>query len=288
MATPETRWPGTWYRLRVRLPRDREDEAAGIAAESGAIGMETRPAGAGAIDFVCWFESTASARRAAGRFREAGFPAGPEGIVPVRDEGWLEAAAAPRPPIRVGRFEILTEDAGEAAAGSVRVVIPLGRAFGTGEHDTTRLCLELLDLLLPPGGRVLDLGAGSGILAIAAALGGAAEVVAVDNDPRVLDVLARNVARNGVRGVAVVRGTWSCLAQEAAFDLVLANIHRTALVRGARAIGRRIRRGGRAVLSGFPPGDVGEVRAAWAAAGARPLTERRTAEWAAIALEMER
>jgi len=111
-------------------------------------------------------------------------------------EGWEERWRAFHRPVRIGPLWV-GPPWEEPDAGAIPVVIDPGRAFGTGGHGTTRLCLELL-LDLPRGG-VLDLGCGSGVLSIAAAKLGFAPVVAVDVDAQAVEATARNADANGVR-----------------------------------------------------------------------------------------
>src|SRR5262249_6287614 len=111
-------------------------------------------------------------------------------------------------------------------AGDVVLDLDPGMAFGTGVHPTTRLCLHLLERYLTPDARVLDLGTGSGILAIAAAKLGAARVTAVDLDATAARVAAENVARNEVEDVVdVAEGELAGVDRAARFELILANIN---------------------------------------------------------------
>lgn len=156
----------------------------------------------------------------------------------------------------------------QPAEGEVAVLLDPGAAFGTGEHETTRLCLAALDRQLREGARVLDVGAGSGILAIAARLLGAAEVDAIDIDPDTVQVAEANAATNAVaEGVTFAAGSlggdwpWPDRPPEG-YDLTLANISSTVVGRLARELAATLAPEGLLVASGFILRDADEVRAA--------------------------
>jgi ribosomal protein L11 methyltransferase len=111
------------------------------------------------------------------------------------EEGWEDRWRAFHRPVRVGPLWV-GPPWEEPADGAITVVIDPGRAFGTGAHATTRLCLELL--LQEPGGSLLDVGCGSGVLSIAAAKLGYGPVTAIDADPQAVEATERNAAANGV------------------------------------------------------------------------------------------
>jgi len=289
VAIDSRRVPGRWFRIRVTIARDAEDEVLGLIALCGSLGSTTGPAGRGRLRCEAWFATREEAARALDRLASSGRgrqdDPRPE---PVEDDGWLDASLRHRAPLIAGPLAVLERPlegpASRGLAGRTTIVIPASRAFGTGEHATTRMCLELLTDRVLPGSRVLDLGTGSGILAIAAAKLGAARVLAIDSDPTALEIASENVDRNGVRGsVALAAGSWGALGAVAAYDLVLANIHRTALVRGARALCSRIVPGGSAILSGFLRADECRVEGAWVRQGACVEERRRDGEWVAIA-----
>lgn len=138
--------------------------------------------------------------------------------------GWEDRWRDFHRPVRIG--ELWVGPPWEAPpAGAVPVVIDPGRAFGTGAHATTRLCLELM--LAEPRGSLLDLGCGSGVLAIAAAKLGFGPVTALDEDPVAVEVAARNAELNGVR-IEVVLGDATAVPLPGA-DLAVANIALTPL-----------------------------------------------------------
>ena len=176
-------------------------------------------------------------------------------VATVRNEDWAEGWKQHFPVVHIGRrlvirpsWETYTPDAGE-----VVVVLDPGMAFGTGTHGTTRLCLETLAALFEtpnPPSRVLDVGTGSGILAIAAAALGAERVLACDIDAAACRIAAENVADNGLQSrVEITEAPLEEL--EGDFDLVLANILAEENIRLAVPLISRVRPGGTLVLSGI-------------------------------------
>lgn len=143
-------------------------------------------------------------------------------------------------------------------ATDLTVLIDPGRTFGSGSHPTTRLVVAALEEHLDPGGQVLDVGTGSGVLAVTACLLGASGVVAIDVDPAAIGVTVSNAARNGVadridvsdRPLADIAGT---------FDVVLANIGAGVLQNLAEDLMQRVTAGGALVLSGLLITQVDEV-----------------------------
>jgi ribosomal protein L11 methyltransferase len=166
---------------------------------------------------------------------------------------------------------------------AVELVIDPGQAFGTGAHATTRLCLELL-LELAPGGPLLDLGCGSGVLAIAAAKLGFEPVIAADHDPLGVEATAANAAVNGV-ALDVRRADLRADPIPAA-PTVLANLLRPLLLDYAAALGTgRAPEPPRALIaSGLLAHEADEVAAAFAPHGLRERTRRERGEWAALLL----
>lgn len=173
----------------------------------------------------------------------------------------------------------------------LELVLDPGRAFGTGQHETTRLCLDALvglaDVGLSPA-RVLDLGCGSGILALAAArLFPAAAVLAVDNDPEAADTSAENAAMNQLEDRLEIRAT-TVLELPADFALILANIRPSVLVPIAGELARRLAPGGAVVLSGILGEEADAVLAAYTAAGLEPVRRRDLGDWCALELRAPR
>ncbi len=168
------------------------------------------------------------------------------------------------------------------------LVLDPGRAFGTGQHETTRLCVDLLVELAADGvrvDRVLDLGCGSGILALAAArLFPETAIVAADNDPDATATAAENAEINDLTHRVELR-TATIRDLDGSHDLVLANIRPSVLIPIAPDLAARLAPAGRVVLSGILGDEADAVHAAYLAAGLRPGPRRDLGEWCALVFE---
>lgn len=174
---------------------------------------------------------------------------------------WAARWRAEQGPRRVGRLVVAPAgvDPGEVRDEDIVLQLDPDVAFGTAEHATTRACLRFLDGLVRPGHRVLDIGAGSGILAIAAALLGAAEVLAVEADGLACQATRRNVAVNGVAGRVRVRELEvgpRDLRRLGRYDVVAANLQAGILLPLVPGLPAALRRGGALIVSGI----VGDER----------------------------
>lgn len=161
------------------------------------------------------------------------------------------------------------------------IIIDPGMAFGTGTHPTTGMCLSLLEEHLRGGETVIDLGTGSGILAIAAARLGAARVVALDIDPVAVEIARRNVARNGVENIVEVRPSGRGAFAFGA-DLVVANITASAISRASPRVAAALRRGGHFIASGIVRERRTQVERAMVAAGLLLIGDREESGWVSL------
>jgi ribosomal protein L11 methyltransferase len=212
----------------------------------------------------------------------------------VREADWAEAWKAHFPVLRVGRRLVIRPTWRRHRRQPDDVVLALdpGMAFGTGLHPTTRLCLAGVESIgdrgVLDGARVLDVGCGSGILAIAAAKLGAAEVLGVDTDPIAIEATDANADRNGVGGGrrgrrSVVRARIGSLPTGAPpFDVVLANLIAGLLMTLARQLHDELRPGGLLLASGIFVDREPDVRAAFAKAGLDVRNRTVEGEWVAL------
>ncbi len=207
----------------------------------------------------------------------------------VNEEDWAEAWKEHFPVLRVGRRMVVRPTWREHAAAPDEVIISLdpGMAFGTGLHPSTRLCLAGIEALADEGlvgeARVLDVGCGSGILAIAAGLLGAREIMAVDTDPLAVETTLVNAGLNGLSRVIDAR-RGSVPESAGAFDVVLANLVASVLIQLAPDLARVVAHGhGRLLASGIFRDREDDVTAAFESAGLRVVARTAEADWVALA-----
>jgi len=207
--------------------------------------------------------------------------------IDVPDDDWAARSQASLNAVHVGRLVVAppwTIEAAAAARENVIVIQP-SMGFGTGHHATTRLCLRLLQDPPPFGASVLDIGTGSGVLAIAAAKLGAARVVAVDNDPDALISARQNVALNGVAGRITVQQGDVAAADIETFDIVLANLTGALLIRVSTRVGQIVAHGGRAIVSGILSDERDSVVHALTTAGLDLRGTLTEGDWLALDLQ---
>lgn len=208
----------------------------------------------------------------------------------VRDQDWAEEWKRYFGVLHIGERMVVRPswEAYDPQPGELVIELDPGVAFGTGQHETTRLCLEALALHVRPGVHVLDVGTGSGILAVGAVLLGAASVRACDTDDNAVVAAIENAARNHAAGaVDVRRGSlgadwpWPEPAVASA-GLVVANISSGALIALMPEIGRALKDGGRFIGSGFIESGRASVEAAARSAGLEPLGLLTDGEWCCL------
>lgn len=214
-------------------------------------------------------------------------------IAEVPDEEWARRSQAHLTPIRVGRIVVsppwhatpcpsscLLEPAPLEIRHSADLVIVIdpSTGFGTGHHETTRLCLSLLQSFELVGRAVIDVGTGSGVLAIAAATLGASSVVAFDEDPEALRNARENVARNDLSSRIDVQEAELGTFPGNAADVVVANLTGAVIQKHARRLADLVAPGGRLIVSGFSVTEAVAVTRALSGAVEQELSE---GEWGA-------
>ncbi len=201
----------------------------------------------------------------------------------VLEEDWALAWRAHFTPLHIGRL-VVKPSWHDCAPGPGETVLELdpGQAFGTGHHPTTRMCLLLLQKYLRPGMEVLDLGTGSGILALAAARLGAGSVLALDTDPLAVKAARENVRKNGLGGAIKVRkGTldprWGC------FDLIAANLTARTILELLPALSSSLKGGGLLIAGGIIGDREDEVEKGLLGAGLKLQEKAAEGEWRTLA-----
>jgi ribosomal protein L11 methyltransferase len=200
---------------------------------------------------------------------------------PVAEEDWVEAWKERLNVLRIGRRIVIRPSWRDYAPEPGDIVIQLdpGMAFGTGLHPTTQMCLAALEELMRPEAAVLDLGTGSGILAIAAAKLGAGHVLAVDRDPVAVKTARGNMMTNGVQGVvSVMEGSLQDVSGN--YDLLVVNILAKVIVEMMQeGLATRLYPGGRLITAGIIADQESEVVAALERGGLTAIGRQQREDW---------
>jgi ribosomal protein L11 methyltransferase len=282
---------GLWA-IRVQLPAERPPElASAVEAALEPLGVALSSfEGAGgkgwSVEVLCEQRPRASGVRSA--LRAIGAP--PATIAYVPPKNWVAETQRLLAPLRIGRFFIHgAHFDGRPPRGAIPLLIDASIAFGTGRHETTRGCLLALDHLARAGRRFrrpLDLGCGSGILALAMAHLWDAPVLAADGDAPAVAVARENMRINGAADrVRVVKSNGfgaTALRRAGPFDLIAANILARPLCRLARGFAAHLAPGGVAVLSGLMTEQEGGVIAAQERQGLRLRRRDRLGDWTVL------
>lgn len=280
------------WTVRLRLAADAA-EAAEAVLEPFALALSRYEVEGGRLWEVEALVEGVPDRRA---IRAALASFGKPGFAAVPPKDWVAESRKALPPIAAGRFYLRGSHVeGPTPRGRLALLIDAGAAFGTGRHETTKGCLIVLDRLARAGrrfSRILDLGCGSGVLALAAAQLWPGSVLAADNDPDAVRVARENAALNGLADrIRVIRSRGFAAAglrRAGPFDLLLANILAGPLVRLAPGLARNLAQGGRAVLSGLLTSQAAEVLAAQRRRGLVLESELRLGDWSVLLLRKPR
>ena len=202
----------------------------------------------------------------------------------VKEEDWAENWKQYYKPFRLGEHMVVkpTWESWDMQEGDLMIEIDPGMAFGTGTHETTAMCVGLIEKYYQ-GGALLDVGTGSGILAIAAARLGAKGIVAVDIDPDAVRVAKENVAHNGLTGAIDVREGDLLQGLSQRFQFAVANILAPVICMLAAPLKAHLLPGGRFVCSGIIAEAEGDVNDALLAAGYQIDEIQHKGDWVAFA-----
>lgn len=208
----------------------------------------------------------------------------------IADQDWTASWRETLPVLHLGRRIVIKPSWREYApkpdvTRTDEIVLELdpGQAFGTGLHPTTQLCLETLETLVQPGMRILDLGTGTGILALAAAkLASPLEILAVDNDPNAIAVARRNARMNGVSAsIRLLHGSLSDVS--GTYDLILANILAPVIIEMTQlGLGARLRPEGKLIASGILVEQQADVVVALQQNAMELLSARHISDWVVL------
>jgi ribosomal protein L11 methyltransferase len=262
-----------WTTLRVRTGVDRTAVIRALFA-LGAEAVQELDA-----EVVTHLRVVDGAR--AGELLRAADPGADIAFSPTPDIDWSQAWRSQLKAQRVGAIVVTPPWFADDHPAAERIVIDPGMAFGTGDHETTRGVLRLLPDVLRVGDVVADLGAGSAVLAIAAAKLGARHAYAIEIDPDAIGNAESNVARNGVgKAVSVLTGDAAVLLPLVApVHVVLANIITSVLSDMLPMIAASLVPGGRAILSGILADEAPRMREALDAGGWRIVTTSQEGSW---------
>jgi len=277
-----------WVALALTVPEALQDDLAGILG-ADSLGVETSPArdGHATLRIFLPLESGSAALVDAAKDALRAQGLAPETcalrLEPVADERWVERYHATLRPMPVGEmFLVVPGDPPATTDGRQTILLPPGKAFGTGEHETTRLCAEALERRVELGSTWADVGTGTGILSVVAAHCGASRVTACDVDPDAVEVAREVLDANRVADkVDLVLGSAEVLAPSSV-DGIVANIDPRYFTEHARELASALRPGGILLASGFLHADVPEIVEALGAAGLSAVEDRERGPWALV------
>jgi ribosomal protein L11 methyltransferase len=188
-------------------------------------------------------------------------------------------------PVRIGRRLIIRPPFHKKEDGFEREIVIMPKmSFGTGHHDTTRMMCEVVMEENVSGKRVLDMGCGTGVLAILAAQFGAAEVTGIDNDAWSVENAIENCAQNGFSSITILSGGEEVLKEQRPFDVILANINKNILRKQMAVYADKLVPGGMLALSGFFVSDAAELIQAASGFGFTEDRRKQSGDWCCLVL----
>ena len=277
-----------WIALALTVPESLQDDLAGILG-ADSLGVETSPASDAQATLRIFLPlgsgSAALVDAAKNALRARGIAPETCGLrlEPVADERWVERYHATLRPMPLGEmFLVVPGDPPATTDGRQTILLPPGQAFGTGEHETTRLCAEALERRVELGSLWADVGTGTGVLSVVAVHCGASKVIACDVDPDAVEVAREVLEANRVTDKVDLRlGSAEVLAP-GSVDGIVANIDPRYFTEHASELARAIRPGGVLLASGFLHADVPEIVEALGIAGFSAVEDRERGPWSLV------
>lgn len=279
---------GFWWYITLEGQDGNEDDLSALADLSGSIGSEIKEL-PGRIAVKAYYRNTRDLGFWIGRVQEVINPWPGVKIVDmgrIENRQWHTAWKEAFPPLEVGRSIVVMAPwhKGKELQGRIPLYIYPGSAFGTGYHESTQVALELLEDTVKPGMKVIDVGTGSGILAVASLKMGAAGVIATDNDPAVIPEIRENLRLNGIPdGVVDIRTGDLLRGIVETADLVCANIVFDPLTLMMPEIPKVLPVGGRAVFSGLTVKERERFLETLTLGGLLPSSEAEKGDWWGVA-----
>ena len=285
-----------YYALQIDITEEAAELLQAVLYGTGPLGLEVRDSTlklppnapaltAGRVLVLAYYESEHELDEARREVHRE-FPDAKIVAVPVEQEDWSESWKKHVRAVRVGRVWVGPSwDLPKAGDAPIQLVIDPGMAFGTGDHPTTSMCLQALQDFVEkkPGCTVLDVGTGTGVLAIAAKRLGAGRVVANDIDPAAVRIAQENAALNKAQGLEVTDKPLERIPGE--FDVVVANLYAGVLVQLAPRLAARVGPEGSLAVTGILAHQANEVAQAFSREGLKSAGKRASGEWVLLRYE---
>lgn len=272
-----------WWLVTVRVARDAAETASVLLFDLGSTGIVTLDETPNTVNLGAYFEESTNTDVIKSALESKLGVARIE-VSAVADQDWMQKWKEGFEPVRIGdrlmiapswKLPVETE-------GREMIQIDPGMAFGTGTHETTRLCLEAVERHWR-GGRLLDVGTGTGILAIAGArLAPASRVVAIDVDPQALEVARENLAINRVSDLVELLEGRPVDLGDRTFDLIVANLTAEAIVHSMGDLANLLASGGSMILSGILIEFAEDVERLLLEGGFKVIDKWLAGEWCAL------
>ena len=282
-----------WARVSVTTSPEATDAVTNHLFEQDAVGVELKDGSASVVELISYFpmddlvgERVEGIRKFLNQLPEWGLPAQSTEVLieSIVQKDWATHWRSAFPPLKIGKRLIVAPTWHHLKPKASEVLIRLdpGMAFGTGQHPTTHLSLELLEECINGGEVVADLGTGSGILSIAAAKLGAKRIDAVDLDATTIPIARENFQHNGVASIISLTQGDGVKVLNAKYHLIVANILTKVIIPMIPKLPQFLRTDGRVILSGVMAQEAKQVESVLQAHGFHNIRTRTEADWVGI------